>query len=790
MSWTVGTRTCTGTAAATADGSTTSAVDSGGSVTGSATYQCNAGTFTLQSGSTCTNNSAACTAQTVNWTVGGNTCSASYAGGNHLTSATVTDSTAPTTGSSTATCSNGSVTMSGSSCSTSAAACTAQTVNWSVGSDSCSASYAGGNSGTSATVTDSTAPTTGSSTATCTNGTVSMSGSTCATSAAACSAQTVNWTVGSNSCSANYAGGNSGTSASVTDSTAPTTGSSTATCTNGTASMSGSTCSSGAAACSAQTVNWTVGSNSCSASYTGGSSGTSATVTDSTAPTTGSSTATCSNGSVSMSGSTCSSSAAACSAQTVNWTSGSLSCSANYAGGASGTSATVTDSTAPDTGSATATCTNGSVSVSSGSCSAASSCTAGQALTWVVNSRQCTGTSTASSQGNTIAVNATGTNIGTANFQCQSNGGFLVTGSPSCNAGGSPDGGAPCASYSAGASWGGTAPGACQLNDDVPAAQSGQQVQIVDNVGVYQGQATGVCNNGVVSIISTTCYQASGAAPACAAGGVTWSVGGVTCTSGLPAGDVGATWAGVDSDITASSGTVGSNGQKSYLCTGSGWASNGSATCAVTGLQPCANDAVAWTVGGVTCNANVYQSPSGQIVNVSNLAPNKTGGAVYQCNDGVWSKQPGSTCTNDTLGCPSVFNEWSSTGFCNYPGDSARCCSATFPALAHQASATVNDSTGTSTGTLGTSCDNGARSFTAPLNCTLRCPAVPAASYVESQLGCSVGADNPNLAMSATAQGASVNMFFSNTTTSVQLRCDDPGGANGGYTFVGINTCN
>jgi hypothetical protein len=65
------------------------------------------------------------------------------------------------------------------------------------------------------------------------------------TSPAACTSQTVNWTQGANSCTASYPGGQSGTSVALSDIIAPATGTVTATCTNGAVALTAPVCSTG-----------------------------------------------------------------------------------------------------------------------------------------------------------------------------------------------------------------------------------------------------------------------------------------------------------------------------------------------------------------------------------------------------------------------------------------------------------------------------------------------------------------------------------------------------------------
>jgi hypothetical protein len=403
--------------------------------------------------------------------------------------------------------------------------------------------------------------------------------------------------------------------------------------------------------------------------------------------------------------------------------------------------------------------------------------------------------SASASTGAQISVTASGTNTGSAQFTCQSNGTFLYAGGGTCNAGGTSDGGNSCSSFPAGTGFcqvGGAA-GCCQLNDPVPVTPSGQQVQIVDNVGIYQGQATGVCNNGTWSLVSTSCYQAQGGSPACAESTPTWSVSGVSCMGALPSGEQGLKWMALDADTTSATGTTGSTGRKYYTCGSSGWVLDSgqpAPTCAGASPQPCGQMSPSWTVGGYSCSGSLFGNTHGASVSIPNEAANLTGSATYTCNNGSWVIQSGATCGPATVGCPGVFNEWSDTGFCNTPGDSARCCSTNLPAMVHGEQKTVQDSSGTSTGSLETSCSNGTRSFGPAVSCTLKCAAVAAGTYTESQLGCNVGTDNPNNLMSATDKNTTKTLTFSGSTTSVTVQCTDPGGANLGYSIVSVNTCN
>ncbi len=374
---------CTATPAVLAHGASASITDSTAPATGNVTVTCNDGSL-AQSSPTC-GGADTCAATTLNWTVGANSCSAAVGSVAHGANSMITDATlglSPAgSGSATATCTNGSFALSATSCN---AQCAASTASWTVSGAPCSVAHGILNHGASSGVTDASAPSTGSVTLTCTNGAVGQSGATCTT---ACAAGAENWTQGMNSCTGARGALTGGNSQVVTDSTAPDTGSVTATCSaaTGTISQSGAACSA-ASNCASQTVNWTVGGNSCSATAAATNHGLSTAVTDSThalAPNgSGTGTATCNNGTFIMSATTCN---AQCASGTLTWTATSRNCSdttvvvTNH-----GATQALVDSTAAvapnGSGTATGTCANGTWSVTSPVCQ--SQCAANQAIAW------------------------------------------------------------------------------------------------------------------------------------------------------------------------------------------------------------------------------------------------------------------------------------------------------------------------------------------------------------------------------------------------------------------------
>ncbi len=252
LSWTVGAYTCNATAPMTTSGSSAVLQDLTAPTTGAATYSCSNGSWSPSSMATCATATvappASCSATAMSWTVGGNTCAATAAATTSGSTLVVQDTAAPATGAASYTCSNGAWTGPASaSCVVQQAACAATALNWTVSGTSCNAAAPASASGVSVLLQDTTDPTTGSANYTCTNGSWSAAPSTTCinTTPAAldCVATALNWTVGSNACSATASPTLSGSALTVTDTVSPTTGTAAYTCTNGVwAIAGGSTC--------------------------------------------------------------------------------------------------------------------------------------------------------------------------------------------------------------------------------------------------------------------------------------------------------------------------------------------------------------------------------------------------------------------------------------------------------------------------------------------------------------------------------------------------------------------
>ena len=280
----------------------------------------------------------------VAWTVGGKTCN-SYIGAaipeGNSTAAVDSDpsdtgvaGSSFTTGSTSFQCVSGSFVQAGGSCNQS---CTAQSLNWNVGSDNCTASVSQTSNGGSVTITDSTTPGTGSATFTCNNGSWSSPSSPTCTSI-----------------SCNFAG----TSLSGAGGAAQPTG---CKCNNAGDAWCATTqtCETTTASCASASPSWGAG---CSGSLGAVSHGQSSTANNAAANYSGSASWTCNNGS--WSGPTSQScNYTTCNATNLSWNS---NCSGGISLTANGGSATVTNSAANFTGSATFTCNNGSWSAPSG----------------------------------------------------------------------------------------------------------------------------------------------------------------------------------------------------------------------------------------------------------------------------------------------------------------------------------------------------------------------------------------------------------------------------------------
>lgn len=380
LSWTVSGVACSGSAVGSNDGGIVPVQDSAQPNTGTATYICSNGAYIERAGSSCNPPAAppaSCPSGVdLTWTNAGNTCNGPSSSAPSGTNIPVTDSTGATTGAATFVCNNGAFSYLSGSCSAAPpASCATAPVSWTVAGSTCNGTLVSTANGGTATVSDGTAPTTGSAAFICDNGTFAQTtaqqaANTCSVAAPppppSCPSTTVNWAVGSNSCSATAAATAAGSSVPVTDATAPTTGSATFVCNSGSfALQSGSeTCTTAppppCAIAAGQSYNWGTVSPQCTYTFpsaTSVPSGGTLAISDATAPSTGTATLSCGSGSIAVTSPSCAATPppADCAASTANWSTANGSCSSSLAATLNGASRTVS-STNGTTGSATYTC--------------------------------------------------------------------------------------------------------------------------------------------------------------------------------------------------------------------------------------------------------------------------------------------------------------------------------------------------------------------------------------------------------------------------------------------------
>lgn len=240
VQWNVGTNICDGTAQLTTSGSAIVVQDNAGTTTGSASYSCSNGQWSAPSAQACSTTvvppPTPCPAKTFTWTVSGANCEGVTALTTSGSSAVLKDTLAPNTGSATYACSNGAWTgPTAATCAAVLADCPAADLTWMVGTNACNASALTATSGANASLQDVAGPTTGVAKFLCTNGKWgAATAATCVTAAPVdCAATALNWTVGTNACSASAVPTVSGSVLAVTDTVAPTTGTAAFSCANG-----------------------------------------------------------------------------------------------------------------------------------------------------------------------------------------------------------------------------------------------------------------------------------------------------------------------------------------------------------------------------------------------------------------------------------------------------------------------------------------------------------------------------------------------------------------------------
>ncbi len=386
-----------------------------------------------------------------------------------------------------------------------------------------------------------------------------------ALTAAACGASVLT----QDACSFSFPATTSGSTPSVSTSTAGYTGQAHATCSNGTWAGVAGTC--GPNPCNAATTSY----GACSFSFPSVASGSSPSVATSTPGYTGTAQAICSAGS--WGGLSASCAPSNCRAATTTYG----SCTFSVPPLSAGASTSVTTSTGGYTGSITASCSTGSLSFSGQSCAALpppspppAPCSSGM-LSW---GGGCNASVASTSSGSSASVSNVATGYsGSATFSCSN--GVWSAGASSCSA-------LPCSSGTV--SWNGSCSGS------IPATGSGSSATVTNTVAGFSGSATFACSYGTwQSPTSVSC------AASCGAGTMHWGTG---CSAPIAAVASG-------SSSTLANVATGYSGSASFACTNGVWGSPTGATCASSTPPP------------VPCPANIWLRNDSISVPLSNASP-------------------------------------------------------------------------------------------------------------------------------------------------------------------------
>lgn len=338
---------CTANLPSSTHGTSTPANSGAPGYTGSATYSCFNGAYTLNSGSSCRAYTS-CSSGSTSWGPG-NYCGGSYPTLSHGQSQSFGNQRTGYTGDATATCTDGTISFSNTSCSGNP--CISSRTTWSGGN--CGGNVPTINSGTTTNVINDQSGYSGSASVRCEGAVLSANGTPTCT-ANPCSNQFLSW--GGN-CGANFSNVASGGSQSQNNVFTGYSGSASFQCFAGSWSFGSGSCS--ANPCSAQRGTW----GSCGANVGALSNGQSTSIANDVAGYNGTSTFTCNAGSISASGSSCNENS--CSSGTLSWGSG---CSAPVGNGSAGAAGTLTNTAAGYSGSASFSCSRGTWAYQSGSC--------------------------------------------------------------------------------------------------------------------------------------------------------------------------------------------------------------------------------------------------------------------------------------------------------------------------------------------------------------------------------------------------------------------------------------
>ena len=341
VSWTVNGQSCRGTTGEAAHGGSSGASDSTGTVTGSASFACHDGGWTVEAGATC---GRECAAGTRTWTVDGQTCSAHAPKAPHGGNSAASDGSGAVTGSASFACHDGGWTVeAGATC---GRECAGGTRTWTVNGETCSADVPKKRHGDEATATDATYPASGGATFACSDGVwTEQPGATCE---AGCAAE--NFGAERSRCSVGDTvdGGDAGGCDEDGDCVYR--------CDDGDWTETSNSCHPWESCAAADSISWTVNGQTCEAALAEIAHGESGTASDGVAPVTGSADYSCADGTRTRVSATC---GRECAGGARTWTVNGETCSADVPKKRHGDEATAADATYPASGSATLKCTRG-----------------------------------------------------------------------------------------------------------------------------------------------------------------------------------------------------------------------------------------------------------------------------------------------------------------------------------------------------------------------------------------------------------------------------------------------
>lgn len=249
---------------------------------------------------------------------------------------------------------------------------------------------------------------------------------------------------------------------------------------------------------------------------------------------------------------------------------------------------------------------------------------------------------------------------------------------------------------------------------------SGASGVVNDASAPATGSTAVVCNDGLLTPLAPqTCVDTS----QCAAGTVSWTVGGQSCS-----GNAGALSNGQSAAVNDAAGPA--TGLASFTCNNGALSQNPGATCAVPSINCAAGAPVSWTVGANTCSGTLPATVNNGAISgaVNDSTAPTTGSSTFTCSNGSLTQNAGASCAAPPANCPAGSPATWTVG--------ANTCTGTLAAAVNNGanSATVTDSTAPTTGSSSFTCNNGVLTQRTGATCSApppanACPAGAAVSW-------------------------------------------------------------